>query len=176
MLFKELEIPGVMLIQQQRRTDDRGFFARMFCQSEFAGQGLDNKVAQVNTAFSPQARTLRGVHFQAAPHAEVKMVRCLRGAVFDVAVDLRPGSSKLGRWTAVSLTAENGDMLYIPEGCAHGYLTLVPDTELMYFASVPYAPAAAAGVRYNDPAFNIAWPETPTVISQADRSWPDFKA
>lgn len=176
MLFKELAIPGVFSIEPERRTDERGFFARMYCQAELAKHGLEGAVAQVNTGVSPRAGTLRGLHFQTAPHAEVKIARCLRGAVFDVAVDLRASSPTFRRWTAAELTADNGLMLYVPVGCAHGYLTLAADTELMYFTSAPYAPAAASGVRYNDPAFGISWPQEPTVISKADRSWPDFAA
>jgi dTDP-4-dehydrorhamnose 3,5-epimerase len=174
MLFAETAIDGAYLIEPERRVDERGFFARVFCENELAERGLAVRISQANTAVSQRAGTLRGVHFQLAPHAEVKIVRCLRGSVFDVAVDLRPGSPSYRRWTGHVLSAENGKLLYVPEGCAHGYLTLAPDTELMYFTSEPYAPNAARGVRYDDPAFAIAWPAKVEVISKADLSWPAF--
>ena len=174
MLFAETEIEGAYLIEPERRFDERGFFARMFCEKELADRGLTVSISQANTGFSPRSGTLRGLHFQLAPHAEVKIARCLRGSVFDVAVDLRPGSTTYRRWTGHLLSADNGKLLYVPEGCAHGYLTLAPDTELMYFTSAPYAPSAARGVRYDDPAFAIAWPAKVEVISKADLSWPAF--
>ncbi|MGH8640154.1 MAG: dTDP-4-dehydrorhamnose 3,5-epimerase [Burkholderiales bacterium] len=174
MIFKETSIEGAFIIEPERRTDERGFFARMFCVRELAERGLAGSIDQVNTAFSPRAGTLRGMHFQLPPHSEVKIVRCLRGALFDVAVDLRPDSATYKRWTGMTLNAESGTMLYIPAGCAHGYLTLTPDTELMYFTSMAYAPSAARGVRYNDPAFAIAWPAKVEVVSTADSSWPAF--
>jgi dTDP-4-dehydrorhamnose 3,5-epimerase len=174
MLFAETEIDGAYLIEPERRVDERGFFARVFCEKELAERGLAVSISQANTGFSPRAGTLRGMHFQLAPHAEVKIARCLRGSAFDVAVDLRPGSPTYRRWTGHLLSAENGKLLYLPEGCAHGYLTLAPDTELLYFTSAPYAPSGARGVRYDDPAFAIAWPAKVEVISKVDLSWPDF--
>jgi dTDP-4-dehydrorhamnose 3,5-epimerase len=174
MLFANTEIDGAYLIEPERRVDERGFFARMFCEKELGERGLAVRISQANTGFSPRAGTLRGLHFQLAPHAEVKIARCLRGCVFDAAVDLRPGSTTYLRWTGHLLSADNGKLLYVPEGCAHGYLTLAPDTELMYFTSAPYAPSAARGVRYDDPAFAIAWPAKVEVISKADLSWPAF--
>lgn len=174
MLFVRTEIDGAFLIEPERRSDERGYFARLFCQKELAGRGLEAGISQANTGFSPRAGTLRGLHFQLAPHTEVKIARCLRGAAFDVAVDLRPDSPTYRRWTAHELSAENGSLLYVPAGCAHGYLTLRPDTELMYFTSAAYAPDAARGIRYDDPAFAIAWPAKVEVISKADLSWPDF--
>lgn len=174
MLFTQTGIDGAYLIEPERRVDERGFFARMFCENELAERGLAVRISQVNTGFSPRAGTLRGLHFQLAPHAEVKIARCLRGSVFDVAVDLRPGSPTYRRWAGHLLSAENGKLLYVPEGCAHGYLTLAPDTELMYFTSAPYAPSGARGVRYDDPAFSIEWPAKVEVISKADLSWPAF--
>jgi dTDP-4-dehydrorhamnose 3,5-epimerase len=174
MLFSETDIDGAFLIEPEPRVDDRGFFARMFCTAELAERGLAGNISQVNTGFSPRAGTLRGLHFQLAPHAEVKIARCLRGSVFDVAVDLRDGSPTYKRWTGHVLSADNGKLLYVPAGCAHGYLTLLPDTELMYFTSAPYAPAAGRGIRYNDPAFAIEWPAKVEVISTADSSWPAF--
>lgn len=174
MKFAQTDLPGVLVIELERREDERGYFARMFCEKELADRGLVGRIQQANTGFSPRAGTLRGMHFQLPPHAEVKIVRCLRGSVFDVAVDLRHDSPTYCRWTGATLTAESGTMLYVPEGFAHGYLTLVPDTELAYFTSAPYAPGAARGVRYNDPAFSIDWPARIGVVSKADLSWPDF--
>ena len=174
MLFSDTEIDGAFLIEPERRADERGYFARVFCEKELAERGLVANISQANTGFSPRAGTLRGLHFQLAPHAEVKIARCLRGAVFDVALDLRPDSPTYRRWSGQLLSAENGRLLYVPAGCAHGYLTLAPDTELIYFTSVPYAPTAARGIRYDDPAFAIAWPATVEVISKADLSWPAF--
>lgn len=174
MKFTSLSVAGAYLIQQERREDERGFFARLWCEKEFRDQGLNPRIAQINTQVSRVAGTLRGIHFQTGEHAEVKIARCLRGAAFDVAVDLRPASPTFRRWVGVTLSGENGDMLYLPEGCAHGYLTLQADTEMMYFASYPYAPAAATGVRFDDPAFAIDWPREVVMVSAADRAWPDF--
>lgn len=171
MLFKETTITGAYLVEPRRREDDRGYFARLHCDQELAEHGLSGTIRQINTGFSPRAGTLRGLHYQAAPHAEVKIVRCVRGAAYDVIVDLRPDSPSFRCWFGVELTAANGLMVYAPEGTAHGYLTLVPDTELVYSTSRPYAPDAACGVRYDDPAIGIQWPGTVEVISTADRSW-----
>jgi dTDP-4-dehydrorhamnose 3,5-epimerase len=174
MIFTETKIPGVFVIELERRSDDRGFFARQWCADEFIRAGLDPRVAQINAARSLAAGTLRGVHYQRAPHAEVKLVRCTRGAVFDVAVDLRVGSPTFCQWFGAELDDVSGRMLYIPEGCGHGYLTLAPDTDLVYQASVAYAPNSATGVRHDDPAFKIAWPAAIKVISSQDRGWPIF--
>jgi dTDP-4-dehydrorhamnose 3,5-epimerase len=164
----------VVVVELEPRRDERGFFARQWCATEFGAAGLNMALAQINTARSSLAGTLRGMHYQAAPHAEAKLVRCTQGAIFDVAIDLRPGSPTFRRWFGTRLDAESGRMLYIPEGCAHGSLTLVPDTDLVYQASVPYAPASAGGVRYDDPAFGIEWPRDIVVVSSQDRGWPDF--
>lgn len=172
MIFEPLAVQGAWLIRQERRSDHRGHFARVWCEAELAKAGLDARIAQVNTGFSPKAGTLRGLHFQLPPHAEVKIARVTRGAAFDVVLDLRQGSPTYGRWAGVELTADNGDQVYVPEGCAHGYLTLVDDTELVYSATVPYAPASARGVRFDDPRFGIEWPMAPAVISDPDRGWP----
>jgi len=176
MIFKETKIPGVLVIELEPRRDDRGFFARQWCVDEFARAGLDARIAQINVARSVEAGTLRGVHYQKAPHAEAKLVRCTRGAVFDVAVDLRSNSPTFCQWFGTELDDESGRMLYIPEGCGHGYLTLALNTDLAYQASVAYAPTSASGVRYDDPAFNIAWPGEVKVISSQDRNWPTFSA
>lgn len=176
MKFTETKIAGVVVIDLERRSDDRGFFARQWCAEEMARAGLDARLAQMNVARSTAKGTLRGIHFQTAPHAEVKLVRCTRGAVFDVAVDLRPGSPTFCQWVGVELDAEGGRALYIPEGCGHGYLTLTADADLVYQASVPYAPKHATGVRHDDPAFAIAWPDKIDVISAQDQNWPTFAA
>lgn len=173
--FTETEIPGAWVIGLDRRVDERGYFARVWCQHELDSHGLNGTCVQVNTAFSPKAGTLRGMHFQVSPHAEVKIARCLRGAAFDALIDLRPESPTFRRWYGVTLTPDSGEMLYVPEGCAHGYLTLTDETEVMYFTSRFYAADAAKGVRYDDTAFEIHWPAEIRVISGADKSWPDFQ-
>jgi dTDP-4-dehydrorhamnose 3,5-epimerase len=176
MIFSETPLPGVYVVEPERLEDERGFFARTFCRDEFEARGLAAGVAQCSVSFNARRHTLRGMHFQAAPHDEAKLVRCTHGAVYDVVVDLRRRSSTYLRWTAVELTAENRRMLYIPEACAHGFLTLCDATELLYQISTAYEPGASRGVRWNDPAFGIRWPHAPRVISPADRSHPDFAA
>ena len=173
--FNPCSVSGAFVIVPQPRADNRGWFARMWCAQELAQHGLVDHVAQVNVASSHLAGTLRGMHYQQAPHDEVKIVRCNRGTVFDVVVDLRPSSPSYKRWFGIELSATNGRMLYVPQGCAHGYQTLSNDAEVMYFTSAFYAPAAATGVRYDDPAFGIEWPCTVAALSEQDRSWPDFK-
>jgi dTDP-4-dehydrorhamnose 3,5-epimerase len=172
--FSETGVAGAYLIEIERKGDDRGYFARSWCRSELEARGLSARIEQINVGFNRLRGTLRGMHFQVAPHAETKIVRCTRGSVFDVVVDLRPDSPTFRRWTGVELTADNGRMLYIPEGCAHGYQTLEDASEICYLTSKPYAPDAARGVRHDDPAFGVLWPLPVTSISQADRSWPDF--
>ncbi len=174
MKFQKTPISGVLLVESERRVDTRGHFARLWCREEFEAQGLDATVAQINVGFSHRAGTLRGMHYQAVPHAECKTVRCTRGALFDVALDLRPESPTFKRWFGVELHAEGNQMLWIPEGCAHGYQTLADDTEMTYLTSAPYAPRSARGVRYDDPAFGIEWPLEVETISDADRDWPTF--
>lgn len=175
MKFEATSVDGAFVVVPERRRDERGYFARIFCDRELAERGLCGTLRQVNTGFSPKPGTLRGLHFQAPPHAEVKLVRCVRGAVFDVIVDLRPDSPTFRRWFGTELSADNGLLLYAPAGTAHGYLTLQPDTELVYGTSMPYAPDAAAGVRYDDPAFGVHWPGPANVISAADKSWQPFE-
>jgi dTDP-4-dehydrorhamnose 3,5-epimerase len=176
MKFLPTRIAGCYVIELDKRVDDRGYFARTWCEQEFAAQGLSTRIVQVNFGVSTKAGTLRGMHYQRAPHAEVKVIRCPRGAIFDVAVDLRPDSPSFRQWHGVELSHETGRMLYIPEGCAHGYLTLTDDAEMFYFTSHGYAAGSATGVRYNDPAFGIEWPAPIKLVSQADATWPDFKA
>ena len=175
MHFEETVVAGAYLIRPQPRLDERGYFARVFCEAELNSRGLVSKVCQVNTGFSPRKGTLRGMHFQTGEHAEVKIARCVRGAVFDVVVDLRPDSPSFKRWYGATLSAENGHMLYAPAGTAHGYLTLEPDTELTYMTSQPYAPGAVGGVRFDDPGFGIQWPGEIVLVSHADQAWTDFR-
>jgi dTDP-4-dehydrorhamnose 3,5-epimerase len=174
MTFTELPVTGAFVIDIQRITDDRGFFSRGWCRREFETQGLATEFVQMNIGFSPRKGTLRGMHYQSSPHAEVKLVRCTLGAVCDVIIDLRRWSSTFKMWHAVELSAENHRMIYVPEGFAHGYLTLVDDTEIYYHTTNFYSPESARGVRFNDPAFAIEWPAMPTVISDRDNSYPDF--
>ncbi len=176
MLFEEVGVAGAFVLTPERREDERGHFARIHCEKELAEHGLAGGIAQINSGVSLRAGTLRGMHFQLAPHAEVKIVRCVRGALYDVIVDLRPASPTFMKWYGIELRADTGQMLYAPEGTAHGYLTLADDTELVYMTSKAYAPDAARGLHYADPAFNIAWPGEIRVISQADRSWPRLAA
>jgi dTDP-4-dehydrorhamnose 3,5-epimerase len=175
-IFTETELPGAFVIDIDRHEDERGFFARAWCEREFEEHGLATRVVQCNLAYNHVKSTLRGMHYQAAPHAEVKLVRCTRGAVYDVIVDLRAGSSTFKRWIGVELTAENGRMLYVPEGFAHGYQTLVDGTETFYQVSAFHEPEAERGIRWDDPAFQIAWPQAEhRVISAKDRAWPDYE-
>jgi dTDP-4-dehydrorhamnose 3,5-epimerase len=170
------ELPGVYLIYLQRIEDDRGSFARTFCRQEFAAHGLDPVVAQCNVSHNRLAGTLRGLHFQLPPAGEAKLVRCVRGAIFDVAVDLRPQSSHFGRWCGAELTAENDTMLYIPKGFGHGFQTLQDETEVFYQMSEFYAPELSHGVRYDDPSICVRWPRPCGPISEADRNRPFLNA
>lgn len=174
MIYTPTEIPGAFIVDIEPRRDDRGFFARAWCREEAAARGLNMDFVQSNVGFSPRRGTLRGLHFQAQPHAECKLVRCTAGAVFDVVADLRRDSPVYRRWAAVELTADNRRMLYLPEGTAHGYLTLADNTELVYETTRAHAAASARGVRHDDPALSIAWPIPIAVISDADRNWPGW--
>jgi dTDP-4-dehydrorhamnose 3,5-epimerase len=174
MIFTAGRISGSYIIDVERRSDERGFFARSWCEKEFAAHGLSARIMQINIGVSPRAGTLRGLHFQLPPFEEVKVVSCPRGAAYDVVVDLRSGSPTFGQWMAVELNGENARMLYVPEGCAHGYLTLFADSQVQYLTSQAYASEAARGVRFDDPAFAIEWPRQPDVVSLADRNWPLF--
>jgi dTDP-4-dehydrorhamnose 3,5-epimerase len=173
-IFKETELPGAYVIEPERILDERGFFARSWCQREFRVHGLDDRIVQCNISFNKVKGTLRGMHYQVDPHAETRLIRCTRGAIFDVIVDLRRESSTYMRHLAVVLTAENNKMLYVPRGFAHGFQTLKDETEVFYQMSEFYYPASARGVRWDDSAFRIAWPEATRTISAKDRSYPDF--
>lgn len=170
--FTPTPIQGVWIIDPVFREDDRGRFFRAWCTDEFAEQGIRFQPVQANMGFSRRKGTTRGMHFQVVPALEAKLVRCTRGSMFDVALDLRAGSPTRGQWFSATLTQEDGRMLYVPEGCAHGYQTLEDSTEMHYMASHTYAPQAARGVRFDDPAFGISWPLEPTAISDQDRNWP----
>jgi dTDP-4-dehydrorhamnose 3,5-epimerase len=175
MLFQEAKIAGVFEVQLERRTDERGFFARSWCRDEFECAGLNSSLAQCSISYNPRQGTLRGMHYQAAPYAEAKLVRCTRGAIFDVVIDLRSQSPTYRQWAGFTLTAANRDMVYIPEGCAHGFLTLEDDSEIFYQISEFYNAESARGVRWDDPAFGIVWPTKPQLISERDRTYPDFE-
>lgn len=175
MNFTQTSLPPAYLIDVKRIADDRGFFGRSFCINEMEQHGLNTNIIQANVAATKNKGTLRGLHLQVAPFEETKLVRCTRGAIFDVIVDLRLQSPKFKQWFGVTLTAESFTMLYVPEGFAHGYLTLEDDTEVMYQVSQMYTPAAERGYRWNDPAFNIAWPVEPRIISEKDKAHPLFE-
>jgi dTDP-4-dehydrorhamnose 3,5-epimerase len=173
--FKETKISGVFEIQLDPRPDERGFFARTWCKEEFRDQGLSASLVQCSVSLSTRKGTLRGMHYQAAPFPETKVVRCTQGAIYDVVLDLRPQSVTFKDWIAVLLTAENRNMVYVPAGCAHGFLTLKDETEVFYQMSEFYNPESARGVRWDDAAFQIAWPEKVEVISDRDRTYPNFE-
>jgi dTDP-4-dehydrorhamnose 3,5-epimerase len=167
-------VEGAWLLDLDRRGDERGFFARLFCEREFAAAGLESRFVQVNNSLTARRGTLRGLHYQLPPAAEVKVVRCVRGALFDVVADLRPDSPSYGRWFGAELTAENRSMMYVPRGCAHGFITLDDDTETLYLVSAPYTPELERGVRFDDPWLDVVWPADPIELSAKDRSWPDL--
>jgi dTDP-4-dehydrorhamnose 3,5-epimerase len=175
MNLQPTKVNNVWLIQPQRHTDERGFFARIYCRQTFEAHGLNGAIDQCSISFNARRGTLRGMHYQAPPHAEAKLVRVTRGAIFDVAIDLRPDSATFGDWVAAELTDDNRHALYIGEGCAHGFITLTDETEVAYQISAPYCREAGRGVRWNDPAFGIDWPVQPTVISERDATYADFQ-
>lgn len=173
MIFNKLPIQGAFLIEIQSHADERGFFARAFCQAEFHENGLTNDFVQANISYNPIRGTLRGIHYQNAPHSEAKLVRCTQGALFDVIVDLRQDSRTYGKWFGVDLTSQNHSALYIPEGCGHGFETLEDFTEAFYMVSSSYQPKSEGGVRWDDPAIGIQWPiSPPKLISPKDSCWP----
>jgi len=171
MEFTQLKIDGAWLIGPERHKDERGWFARVYCEDLFAARGLVTRYPQQSLSFSREKATLRGLHYQASPHTETKIVSCLQGCVWDVLVDLRPDSPTYLEWEAWELSSENGYQLYIPAGCAHGFLTRSGDALMRYLISEPYVPDSARGVRFDDPALGIPWPEQPRVMSDKDRSW-----
>lgn len=174
MIFTKTKIQGAYILDIKKIKDERGFFGRSFCQTEFEEHGLNSKLVQANVSSNFKKGTLRGLHMQIKPAEESKLVRCTKGAIYDVMVDLRPQSSTFMQWLGVELTAESFQMLYVPEGCAHGYLTLEDDTDVMYQVSEFYTPSAEQGFKWNDPAFAIEWPFAPEVISPKDQVHPLF--
>ena len=176
MLFHETPLVGAYLIEQERRGDARGFFARYFCENEFGAKDLETRFVQINNSLSAKAGTLRGLHYQLPPSAEVKVVRCVRGSLWDVIVDLRPDSPTFKKWFGAELNAENRLMMYVPRGFAHAILTLSDDAEAIYLVSAFYGPQEERGVRWNDPAIGIEWPIQPVEISDKDAKWPDLDA
>ncbi|MEM1382237.1 MAG: dTDP-4-dehydrorhamnose 3,5-epimerase [Pseudomonadota bacterium] len=172
MRLTPLAIPDVLLIDTDPAGDRRGWFARLYCAETFAAAGVDFAPSQISQSFNAAAGTLRGMHFQRSPHAEAKLVRCLRGRAFDVALDLRPDSPTCGQWCAVELDAKVRNAVLIPRGFAHGFMTLEDETELLYITDYPWTKGAEGGVRWDDPAFAIAWPRTPAVLSDRDRGHP----
>lgn len=174
MIIKPTAVDGAYLIEIEAKTDERGFFARVFDNAIFADRGMESVVSQCNLSHSTSRGTLRGLHYQAAPNAEARFVRCIRGRVFDVVVDVRDNSLTAGQWFTTELSALNHNGIYAPPGTAHGFLTLEDDSEVLYMASAPYVPASERGIRWNDPAFAIDWPLPPSVLTEKDGAWPDF--
>ncbi len=174
MIFAETELPGAFVIRPERIEDKRGWFARAFCRREFRAHNLNTDLVQCNMSCNVHKGTLRGMHFQHEPHAEAKLVRCIKGRLFDAIVDLRRDSPTFCRWTGVELSAENHTMLYVPEGFAHGYQTLEDDTEIFYQVTEYYHPSSEGGVRWDDPAFGIEWPLPNPILSEKDACWQSF--
>lgn len=172
MTFLPTPLAGAYVVELEQRVDERGFFARSFCQEEFKAQGLDPRIAQTNVSYNRRRGTLRGMHFQAAPYAEAKLVRCTQGAIWDAIIDLRPDSPSFKRWHGVELSAANRHALYVPEGFAQGFQTLADETEVLYLMSQFYRPEAARGLRWDDPAFGITWPIADPQLSERDRNLP----
>lgn len=175
MIFHETPLQGAYILELEKREDERGYFARSWCEREFRDHGLDARIAQCNISLNRKKGTLRGMHYQIRPFEESKLVRCTRGALYDVIVDLRPGSSTFANHLGVELTPDGGRMLFVPKGFAHGFLTLEDETEVFYMISEFYAPDQARGFRWDDPAFGIRWPGKVAVISARDRNYPDFR-
>ena len=174
MIFTQTNLNGLFVIEPERLEDERGFFARTWCEREFESHGLNTRLVQCNISFNKKRGTLRGMHYQETPREEARLVRCTMGAIYDVIIDLRPDSQTYKQWLSEELTVENRKMFYVPEGFAHGFITLEDDTEVFYQMSEFYAPECARGVRWNDPAFGILWPANVAVISERDKQYPDF--
>lgn len=175
MIFSETKLKGSYIIEIKRIEDERGFFGRSWCKKEMEENGLKGEIVQANTSFSFKKGTLRGMHYQVPPYEEAKIIRCVKGAIYDVIIDLRPGSAGYKKWIGTELTSDNYKMLYVPEGFAHGFITLTDNVEVYYNVTAFYTPGAEKGIRWNDPLFNIKWPVDPVVISAKDREHPDFK-
>jgi dTDP-4-dehydrorhamnose 3,5-epimerase len=176
MKFVETRLKNAFIVEAERFEDERGYFARNWTHREFEAAGLDTRLVECNTSFNRRKGTLRGMHYQEAPHEQVKLVRCIRGAIYDVIIDLRPASTSFKQWLAVELSADNARMLYVPVGFAHGFQTLADDTEVAYQMSSYFEPESGRGIRWNDPAFGIEWPETDQrIMISRDREYPDFR-
>ena len=175
MLFKETRLKGAYVIEIEQKKDERGFFARSFCEKEFAAHNIKLQIKQSNISYNAKRGTLRGMHYQIAPYEEAKIVSCIRGTIYDVIIDLRPGSSAYCKWLAIELSAQNYVSFYIPEGFAHGFQALTDDTIVMYQMSEFYYPESSRGVRWNDRSFNIRWPILPCILSDKDANYPDYK-
>ena len=175
MIFKETNLKGAFIIEPEIMSDERGFFARTWCASEFQENGILERFVQSNISFNKHAGTLRGMHYQAEPYGEAKLVRCTAGSLYDVVIDIRPESETFLQWFSVELTADNRKQLYIPKGLAHGFQTLSDNTEVLYQMGEFYKPEYARGIRWNDPQFNIIWPLENPIISKRDREWKDFE-
>jgi len=174
MIFTETDLKGAFIIEIKKIEDERGFFGRSWCRREMEEHGLKGEIVQANTSFSNKKGTLRGMHYQVPPYEEAKIIRCVRGAIYDVIIDLRPGSSTYKKWVGTELSCDNYKMLYVPEGFAHGFLTLTDNVEVYYNVTAFYTPGAERGIRWNDSSFNIKWPFEPVVISSKDKGHPDF--
>ena len=170
----ETPIEGVHLLETERRADERGYFARCYCQEELRSFGIEAEITQANLSHSRTKATLRGLHYQQSPRSETKIVQCLNGRIHDLVLDIRPGSGTFGRWFAAELSSANGRIMVVPEGCAHGFLTLEPNCLVHYMVTAPYTPDLERGIRYDDRAFAIPWPLEPAILSERDRSHPDF--
>lgn len=176
MILERTPLAGLLVVRPEKQADARGFFARLWCETEFAAAGVSFRPQQISVSFNAASRTLRGLHWQEHPHGETKLVRASSGRIYDVAVDLRPGSATRCRWFGIELDSQRHIALLIPAGFAHGFITLTDNAEVTYAIDTPFVPAAARGARYDDPAFGITWPLMPTVMSDRDRIWPDFPA
>ncbi len=175
MIFTETQLKGLYIIEPERLADERGFFARTWCQKELASHGLENRLVQCSISYNPKKGTLRGMHFQTSPWEEVKIVRCTSGEIYDVVIDLRPDSPTFKKWFGLNLSQEERNMLYIPKGFAHGFMTLSDEVEVFYQMSEFYSPDHSGGLRWNDPAFGIRWPMAVQLISERDNTYPDFE-
>ncbi|MGB6839086.1 MAG: dTDP-4-dehydrorhamnose 3,5-epimerase [Microgenomates group bacterium] len=174
MIFNKTPLAGLYEIELEKRQDERGFFARFFCVNEYKDRSLENKIVQINNSFTLKKHTLRGLHYQVPPKAEERIVRCLRGSILDMSLDLRPKSPTFGKWHSVKLTSDNRKMIYIPKGFAHGFMTLEDDTEILYLVTELYSPEHERVIRWDDPAFGMKWPEKPKDISKKDSEQSDF--
>jgi dTDP-4-dehydrorhamnose 3,5-epimerase len=175
MKFTETKLKGAYIVEIEKLTDERGFFARSWCRKEFEALGLTARVVQANVSYNLKKGTLRGMHYQIAPYQECKLIRCTRGAIYDVIIDLRPDSPTYKQWTGLELTADNYTLFFVPEDFGHGFQTLTDDTEITYQVTQFYTPGSEKGIRFDDPTFNIQWPLEVTTISDKDRTWPDFE-